>query len=61
MKNGDFHEYLTKWASEKEHPVSEYVSTDFSEIGSMFSNGNFNPVSTFRLFCMDYWLKNIVS
>lgn len=61
MKKGNFHEYLTKWASEKEHPVSEYVSTDFSKIGAMLSDGNFNPISTFRLFCLDYWLKNIVS
>jgi asparagine synthase (glutamine-hydrolysing) len=61
MKKGNFHDFLLNWTSEKDHPVSEYVSTDFTNIRSMLSQGNFNPVSTFRLFCLDYWLKNIVS
>ncbi len=60
MSKGSFHESLLDWTREKEHPASEYVSTNFADIRASLENGNFNPVSVFRLFCMDYWLKNIV-
>ncbi|HBC87113.1 MAG TPA: asparagine synthase (glutamine-hydrolyzing) [Lentisphaeria bacterium] len=61
MKSGPFNKHLISWASEKNHPVSEFISDDFQEIQMKIIDGSFDATRMFRLFCMDYWMKNIAS
>lgn len=59
MKKGHFHQYLLNWASKKDHPVSEYISSDFSELYKTLQSADFDSTAMFRLFCLDYWLENM--
>ncbi len=61
MKSGVFNKYLLNWASESNHPVTEFISEDFKEIKEILAGGNFNSIRMFRLFCMDYWMSNLAS
>jgi asparagine synthase (glutamine-hydrolysing) len=58
MKSGVLNKYLVNWAAEKEHPVSEFIADDFQDIKTKITDGSFDATRMFRLFCMDYWLKN---
>jgi asparagine synthase (glutamine-hydrolysing) len=57
MKSGAFHTVLLEWAGEKEHPVSEFISSGFCEIRKSLQSGNFDSTAMFRLFCADKWMK----
>lgn len=59
MKKGHFHQYLLNWASKKDHAVSEYISSDFSEMRETLQSADFDSTATFRLFCLDHWLGNM--
>jgi asparagine synthase (glutamine-hydrolysing) len=61
MKSGVLNNYLINWAAEKEHPVSEFIADDFQDIKTKIIDGSFDATRMFRLFCMDYWLKNLAS
>lgn len=61
MKSGALNKYLSEWASEKDHPVSEFISDEFRDIRTKIIAGSFDATRMFRLFCMDYWLKNLAS
>ncbi len=61
MKSGPFNKHLLGWATEKDHPVSEFISDDFQEIHGKLSSGGFDATRMFRLFCMDWWMRNVVS
>lgn len=57
MINGHFHNVLLKWADEKDHPVSEFIQDNFSEVRRTLEKKEFNSTALFRLFCMDKWLR----
>jgi asparagine synthase (glutamine-hydrolysing) len=59
MKSGALNKHLGAWASEKDHPVSEFIADDFRDIKTRIVEGYFDATRMFRLFCLDYWLKNI--
>lgn len=61
MKSGAFHKFLLKWAAENEHPASEFISDKFIDIHDTISKKEFQSVPMFRLFCLDFWLKNLAS
>ena len=61
MKSGSFNKYLIGWASEKNHPVSEFIADDFQEIRRKIIEGSFDATRMFRLFCLDYWLRHTSS
>jgi asparagine synthase (glutamine-hydrolysing) len=61
MKSGVLNKYLADWASEKEHPVSEFIADDFRDIKTKITDGAFDATRMFRLFSMDYWLRHSAS
>ncbi len=61
MKSGSFNKYLINWAAEKNHPVSEFIADDFQEIQMKIIDGSFDATRMFRLFCLDYWMKNLAN
>jgi asparagine synthase (glutamine-hydrolysing) len=60
MKKGPFHNVLTDWAQKKEHPVSEYIDTDFASVYNALLTGTFDSNALFRLFCLDQWLLTVL-
>ena len=58
MKSGILNNYLVNWASEKEHPVSEFIADNFQDVKTKIIDGSFDATRMFRLFCMDYWLRS---
>ena len=48
---------LLDWAADSAHPVSEYITTPFEEIGETLRSGDYDTTSMFRLFCLDEWLR----
>jgi len=57
MSKGAFYSKLLDWTLEKEHPVLDYVETDFENIRISLQKEDFEPNFMFRLFCADKWLK----
>ncbi len=57
MKRGPLYAVLLDWTIEDEHPVTEYIETDFNRIRLQLEEENFDHNSIFRLFCADRWLK----
>ena len=57
MKNGQFHDKLFAWSKQKEHPVTDYISTNFNDIHDSIKGKGFDSTSMFRLYCLDEWLR----
>ena len=57
MKYGTLHDNILEWSRKKEHPVSEYITTPFSEIENSVKSKSFDTTSMFRLYCLDRWLE----
>jgi asparagine synthase (glutamine-hydrolysing) len=57
MKYGTLHDDILEWSRKKEHPVSEYITTPFSEIENSVKSKSFDTTSMFRLYCLDRWLE----
>jgi asparagine synthase (glutamine-hydrolysing) len=57
MRQGPMRKRLLDWAADSAHPVSEYITTPFEEIGETLRSGDYDTTSMFRLFCLDEWLR----